>query len=254
MLNLENHLSIVHWKWFLLNIFLILLPMDITNLDTMAEENYSGDQIQWDLNISQEQIEEINQMLEQSIWTDLQWWMEIVGYVSLGINIIYILLFIFTAIWLYKLSKKLWDRYSWLAFIPLIQVYTLIKTAGYSFWKWFFMLLGFSILAVILWGLVITWLTWTVLNTFNSSIQGMMIGAIIIFFISLLIIIFVSTYFLYAWIARRSGQSWLTAVLMALFPWCMLWIVANRISEKNTQQEVKNFKNISQEDALVQEL
>lgn len=66
---------------------------------------------------------------------DAEKWLNLAQNISLGINILYIIIFIVTSYGLYKLSKKLGDKYSWLAFIPLVQLYTYIKTAGYSFGK-----------------------------------------------------------------------------------------------------------------------
>jgi len=195
----------------------------------------SNSNIQLNADINPEDLEALNQLFEQSVGTDINWSIQMLGFIWLWINIIYLLIFIFSAIGLYKLSKKLGDKHSWLAFIPLIQIYTLIKTAWYSFWKWFFMLIGFWFLAMILWWIATVWL-WSLLTPlFWDSLLIRMYIAIISWFILIMMMLLISTFFLYSWMAKRANQSGGTALLMALFPWCMLWIVANRIEQVQTR-------------------
>lgn len=64
----------------------------------------------------------------------------------------------------------------------------------------------------------------------------------------------VATFFLYAGMARRAGQSNGTAILMTLFPWCMLWIVANRIQQHNPTEHAQSAAGITQDSVLNTEL
>jgi hypothetical protein len=187
-------------------------------------------------------------MLEQSVGTDLNGWLEILWYLGFWLNFIYLIMFIATAIGLYKLSKKLWDTHSWLAFVPIIQLYTFIKTSGYGMIKWILLLILFFIIGLFLWAVVMMWMTtviWSVFSWWNLisiAIMGMLTGIL-----TWLIMSVTTTFFLYSWMAKRSHQSWGTALLMTLFPWCMLWIVANRIPENVNQTITEQSTNTSVE-------
>lgn len=198
----------------------------------------------WEAELTAEQMEMLNEMMVQSVGTDIGTGLEGLGYISLGINVLYIIFFIASAIGLYKLSKKLGDKHSWLAFVPIIQLYTFIKTAGYSFWKGFLLLILYSILAMI--GAIIFMLVFSSVVTSvmmsSGNIATMVITTMIMSFITGMLMTVAASLFLYLGMARRAGQSNGTAVLMAFFPWCMLWIVANRIQsgvqETSTADEV----------------
>ncbi|MDA9128847.1 hypothetical protein N9J72_00010 [Candidatus Gracilibacteria bacterium] len=184
--------------------------------------------------ISTQDINTINQALEQSVGVDLNSGLEIIGYVGFGINILYVLVYIFTAIGLYKLSKKLGDKYSWLAFVPVVQLYTLIKTSGYGFLKGILLLVVHIIIAMIISTIVIMGLTPFLSGIYTGgNLTSIFIASIIVGLVSGLIIVFIATFFLYSGIAKRTDQSQGTAILMTLFPWCMLWIVANRIDDNS---------------------
>lgn len=60
-------------------------------------------------------------------------------------------LYLLKSWWLYMISKKLWDDLPWLAWIPVVQSYTYVKT----WWK-----SGWWILWIILWYIcfIIPWL------------------------------------------------------------------------------------------------
>lgn len=220
--------------------------------------NFSGpalDSLEGNPELSQENIDAMNQMLEQSVGTDMNGSMEILWYINFGVNVLYIAMFIASAIWLYKLSKKLWDKHSWLAFIPLIQIYTYIKTAWYNFWKGLIMLVLYGILSIFLTGIALVGIA-PLLKVFATS--GSTVSIIIVFLMSTLFItllmILVATFFLYAGMARRAGQSWGTAILMALFPWCMLWIVANRTPQHLSGSHVMSPNTIEQTPVINTEL
>ena len=185
--------------------------------------------------ISLENLEALNQVLEQSVWFDINTGLQWLTYLAIGINIVYLLVFILSAIGLYKLSKKLGDRHSWLAFVPLIQLYTYFKTAWYGFWKGLVLLIVNGILAFIVAAVLMMWLGPIFSSVIGSGdMASLMLTSILTTFFIMIIMVVVSTSFLYFAMARRAGQTNTTAILMTLFPWCMLWIVANRISQKNS--------------------
>lgn len=198
------------------------------NFDSAVVDSLEGNP-----ELTQENINAMNQMLEQSVGTDLNGGLQILWFLGLWLNILSLVFFVTTAIWLYKLSKKLGDKHSWLAFVPLIQLYTFIKTAWFTFWQWLIKLILHVIGALILtW--IFMWVLWfLIFSTFGNSLT---IGTILITMVLLYIpvyflFIYVSTNFLFKGMADRAWESNTTATLMTLFPWCMLWIVAKRTPE-----------------------
>lgn len=168
---------------------------------------------------------------------DVEKWMEIIQVVTLGINILYIAVFIATSYGLYMLSKKLGDKYPWLAFIPLVQMYTYIKTAGYNFWKGLLFLLLYCILGFVC--------MWVVIAIFSVLLSGVylswnlrlaLVGSFFSGLVGGLTFVFVALFFLYSGMAKRAGQSTGTALLMTFFPWCMLYIVSKRIPDRWVKQ------------------
>ena len=218
-------------------------------------DNTIVDDLEWNPELSEENFEAIDQMLQNNIWTDMNGGLEILWYINFWINVLYVALFIASAIWLYKLSKKLGDKHSWLAFIPLIQIYTYIKTAWYGFWKWLIMLILYSILALFISGIALVWLVplLSTLTSWGDTSSVIIVILVSTVFITLLMIL-IATFFLYAGMAKRAWQSKTTAILMALFPWCMLWKVANRVSQKPLTDHVSNVNTIEQTPVINTEL
>lgn len=88
--------------------------LDASSIESMTEE---------------QQIELVNTLLKQETGIGLEAGMQIIGGVGIFFHILALICFITFSVGLYKLSKKFGDKHSWLAFVPLIQFYTLIKTA-----------------------------------------------------------------------------------------------------------------------------
>lgn len=61
-----------------------------------------------------------------------------------------LLFYVLQAWWLYMISKKLWDKYPWMAWIPLLSTYTLVK-AWWKPWIWILWLIIWFILLIIPW-------------------------------------------------------------------------------------------------------
>lgn len=51
--------------------------------------------------------------------------------------LVWILIFLLIAWWLYLINKKLWEKYAWLSFFPIIQIYNYITASKKSFFLYF---------------------------------------------------------------------------------------------------------------------
>lgn len=200
--------------------------------------------LQWSPEFWGGELEAVNQMMQQSIGVGMNEGVQILWYLGLWLNIVTLIVFITTAIGLYKLSKKLGDDHSWLAFVPLVQLYTFIKTAGYSFWKGILLLIAYGILAWIIAATIFigSWMLTSTLPIGNSIIWLIVVAMVMGVVVSLIAIL-IATFFLYAGMARRAWKSTGTAILMALFPWCMLWIVSNKIQSPKNKNQTGNSWN-----------
>lgn len=181
----------------------------------------------------QEQIELANTMLKQQTWVDMETGAHILGGAGTILNIISLIFFVTFSVGLYKMSKKFGDKHSWLAFVPLIQFYTLIKTAWFTFWKGFWGVLWRGILAGILSLIIIALMGYVGYMLFQgSSNYGLMFTLWVIGYIWVVFLAnYITYYFLFKSMADRAGQDNKTAVLMTLFPFVMLWIVAKRMGD-----------------------
>ncbi len=63
-------------------------------------------------------------------------------------NSVSLVIFLMFSYWLYLIAKKLNEDYPWLAFVPLVQVYTLLKVAK----KWLIWILWFILAYILVWG------------------------------------------------------------------------------------------------------
>lgn len=190
-------------------------------------------------------IDDVNMTLDSmnsGLWTnmdmaDIDKWINIVGYVSMSLNILSIIFFITSAWGLYKISKNLWDKYPWLAFIPLVQIYTFIKTAGYTFWKGLINLIGRFILWFILFAVLMA-AFWMIVSSMWLSLIWMWIASAIMWFVWYIIMYIFIFSFIYSWIAARTWESWITILWMMLFPWFMLIKVANRMPQRTNHSDI----------------
>ncbi len=65
-----------------------------------------------------------------------------------------ILYYVGYSVWLYLVNKKLWEPYSWISFIPVINIYSFVKASGKD-WIWIlWLILGF-VLFVIPWLIIL---------------------------------------------------------------------------------------------------
>lgn len=218
-----------------------LRNLDISNIESMTQE---------------EQMELVNTMLKQETGLDMETGMQALTTVDIVINIITLIFFVTFSIGLYKLSKKFGDKHSWLAFVPIVQFYTLIKTAGLPFWKGFWWVVWRGILAAILVMIILAAMGFVGYMLFqNSSNYGLMFTLWIIGYICVVLLAsYITYYFLFKAMADRAGQSKKTAVLMTLFPFVMLWVVANRLGNNFAAIENSTSSGISQDTVSTNEL
>jgi len=156
--------------------------------------------------------------MEEAFWT-----------ASVIINILSILLYFWTAFWLYLINKKLGEKYAWLSFVPIIQFYNYFSASQKSFLHYFV----FPILALIV---------WIILSVFTFWIS--IIAAYIYF-----IVMWVKL--LHAISIRTWNGAWTTLwfvfVSFIMFP--IVWLKMNDKSENNSEEkeitENKKEKNTS---------
>lgn len=55
-----------------------------------------------------------------------------VMFIVILIRILWLLSYITTYTWLFLINKKLWEKHSWLSFVPLLQIYSYIKASKKS--------------------------------------------------------------------------------------------------------------------------
>ncbi len=70
--------------------------------------------------------------------------------------IIFSILFLINSIWLFFVSKKIWEENSFLAFFPILQIHTYIKVCKKTYSGYFFL----PILLIILWLILTPYTLW----------------------------------------------------------------------------------------------
>jgi hypothetical protein len=122
-----------------------------------------------------------------------------VGYIGWISDILWIVLFLLEAWWLYMINKKLWEKYAWLSWVPIVNMYSTVK-AG---WK-----NGIWVLYVILWfiALIIPWLVlWIIVLH---------------------------------WISKRTGRTWWSTLWLIFVPFIMLPVIGYKLKdEKDNESE-----------------
>ncbi len=115
------------------------------NVDSMSLDSINN---MWGLNVDSSSL-----MMDPALWSTL-WILWII------FNIIGLLFFISWAYWLYLINKKLWEKYAWLSFVPIIQFYNYFTASKKSPIKYLLIPFIIMLLSVTLW----TILTWAVNN------------------------------------------------------------------------------------------
>ena len=139
-------------------------------------------------------------------WIDL--WM--IQAMSAGMNIFQIVAFLLSAWWLYMISKKLWEKYSWLAFVPILQIYNYFAISKVSIAK----TLVYPIITIIIWWILAMFTYWISL-----------ILAFIYFFIMIVK--------MYSAISTRCWRWNWTTLWFLFVPFIMFPIVWSKLENKS---------------------
>ena len=140
-------------------------------------------------------MNELDQMNWQMMmqWGDIGFMFQILAWVGIAMNIFIVVAFLLKAWGLYNINKKLWEDYPWLAWIPVIQIYSFVKAA----WKnWI-------------------WILWLILGLIAFVIPWIIILAI-----------------LCNGIAKRTGRWFWSALWIFFFSSIMLPIIGYKLKEK----------------------
>ncbi len=82
--------------------------------------------------------------------------LQMLAWVWVVMNIIMLITFLLKAWWLYNINKKLWEKHAWLAWIPVVQIYSLFTASRKS---WITYLL-YPVIAIIAWILLSMFTFW----------------------------------------------------------------------------------------------
>ncbi len=70
-----------------------------------------------------------------TMWDDISTWLATIWIIY---KVVQLILYILTAWWLFQINKKLWEKYAWLSFVPILQIYSYFtaskKPSFYYFW------------------------------------------------------------------------------------------------------------------------
>lgn len=142
-------------------------------------------------------------------------------------------LFLLTAFWLYNINKKLWEKHSWLSWIPIINIYSYFKASWLSIWKAikYYIIIIISILLIVLIYLIIL---------FKMQSEILIILMMLSFFIVIWVIIIIplmalsiiNKVFLY-FIAKRLWKNTITTIWIIVIPFIMLPIIWYKLEKKN---------------------
>lgn len=75
---------------------------------------------------------------------------DLIAQISWGFIVAQILFYLWQAIWLYLINKKLWEAHAWLAFVPIVNIYSFVV----AWWKkpiWILWLILWIFLLLIPW-------------------------------------------------------------------------------------------------------
>ncbi len=171
--------------------------------------------------MNEEQLNEVLSTMENSVdvtTTQVQiegfdsQLLEMAQNIIVFVNSFWLLFFIFTAIWLFLINKKLWEKYPWLSFVPIIQIYNYLTAANKSFVNF----VVFPVLALII-GFFLSFFTFW-LSLLIASIYAFVMWVILVHSIS-----------------KRTGY-WVWATIWFIFvPFIMYPIVGYKMKDKTNE-------------------
>lgn len=129
-------------------------------------------------------------------------------------RIFQIIFYLLSAWWLYNINKKFWEKYAWLSFVPILQLYSYTTAWQKPIKQYIIYPLIWLIVWTILW-IVTFWIT------------------IIIAIIYMLVMIIK----LYHAISLRCGRWAWTTIWLLLIPFIMFPIVWYKLADKSSQTQ-----------------
>ena len=155
------------------------------------------------------EMELMNQQMQMSTY----WNTDFFAYVWITSIIIQLIIHLLTAWWLWNINKKLWEPHAWVSWIPVINIYSIVRASGYpNIWILWLILWTISIIIPIIWLIIFLVLYFTVLN----------------------------------WISKRTWNWVWTTIGLFFLPFIFFPLVWYKFNPKNTQlveKEVKKEEN-----------
>ncbi len=158
---------------------------------------------------------DLNMEILSTIWNMIRY----------SLNIIHVIFFLLTAWWLYMINKKLWEEYPWLSWIPIVNIYSIVKSSGKSLWWILWITISF------MW-FIILWIIWVILIFSKYShwvVVEQLTWPIFIFLFILWIILWL---ILLHSISKRTWRWGWTTVWLVFVPFIMFPIVGYKMVDK----------------------
>lgn len=147
-------------------------------------------------------------------WSMDSWLASIIVLIIIFLYIFSFIAYILQSTWLFLINKKLWEKLPWLAFIPVIQIYSFFTASKKSVLHYGVLpILSLFVAAFLMWILSILWKTWLIIWSI------LLILSYIYLLVQLIRIIH--------GISVRCGRWVWTTLLFIFFPYIMylyVWI------------------------------
>lgn len=143
----------------------------------------------------------------------------LLGFIWLFTNVLGIVAFLLKAWWLYMINTKLWEKYAWISWIPVLNIYALLKAWGKNPIWILWLVLSYILLIIPFIILIISMSNWTSDSMFW----------IVLWFIIFAIPLITLTIKIYSWISKRTWRWVWTTILLLLFPAIMLPVVGYKL-------------------------
>ena len=113
-------------------------------------------------------------------------------------HIFWVIFFLLEAWWLYMINKKLCEKYAWLSWLPIVNMYSTIKAS----WK------------------DAIWILW-----------------VILWFIALIIPWVILWIIVLHWISKRTGRTGWTTLGLVFVPFIMLPVIGHKLKGSSTDNK-----------------
>ncbi|MCP4522906.1 MAG: hypothetical protein GY828_01670 [Candidatus Gracilibacteria bacterium] len=166
--------------------------------------------------------------------------------------LISVVFYITTSVGLYLINKKLGEKHAWIAFIPVIKIYSYIKASGIPFWKNFIRMI-ITMFVV----LIIAFFIQSVIQFSFSEAHAVSFGdtartdsyqidesqsyggnllSSIVFFLAFYIPLLLFVIKIYHGISKRCGRGVWTTVGFFFIPYIMFLVVGLKLKDQNSNQ------------------